>query len=99
MLGMAAVSGSAQAADEEAALKIAQASNCMACHSVDAKLVGPAWREVGKKYADDTEAKAKLTAKVKDGGKGVWGEIPMPPNPTVSDADLGTMVDFILTLK
>ena len=73
---------------------LATKSGCMACHAVDKKLVGPSYQDVAKKYkAADAGA---LAAKVKAGGKGVWGQIPMPPNPKVSDADLKTLVTWIL---
>jgi cytochrome c len=72
--------------------------NCQACHTVDKKLVGPAYKEVAAKYAGDSTAPAKLEQKVKNGGGGVWGAIPMPPN-NVSDADLKTLVEWILALK
>lgn len=95
----APAAAAATPADEATALGIAKANNCLACHSIDTKVVGPAWRDVGKKYTGDAEAKARLLAKVKQGGKGVWGEVPMPPNPTISAADLESMVGFILTLQ
>ena len=85
------------AADDGMAL--AQKNACMSCHGVDKKIVGPAYKDVAKKYAGDKSAQAKLVAKVKAGGKGVWGEIPMPPNPQVSPADTNTIVAWILTLK
>ena len=74
-------------------------SGCAACHAVDKKLVGPAYVEVAAKYKGDAGAAAKLTDKVRKGGSGVWGQVPMPPNPQVSDADLKTMITYILTLK
>lgn len=89
----------ALAVDEAAALAIAKKSNCLACHALDKKLVGPAWNEVGKKYAGDAGAEAKLVEKIKKGGAGVWGPIPMPPNPTAKDEDIRSMVKFILSLK
>ena len=89
-------SAMASAADGAA---LAQKNACMSCHSVDKKIVGPAYKDVAKKYAGDKGAQAKLVAKVKAGGKGVWGDIPMPPNPQVSPADLNTIVAWILTLK
>ena len=73
---------------------LATKSGCMACHAADKKLVGPAYQEVAKKYKAADEA--KLVAKVKAGGKGVWGEIPMPPNAAVKDEDLKTLVKWIL---
>jgi cytochrome c len=80
-------------------LALAQKNACMSCHGVDKKIVGPAYKDVAKKYAGDKTAEAKLIAKVKAGGKGVWGEIPMPPNPQVNDADLKTIVKWVLSLK
>ena len=72
--------------------------NCQACHAVDKKLVGPAYKEVAAKYAGDGAAPAKLQQKVKAGGSGVWGTIPMPPN-NVPDADLKALVTWILAQK
>ncbi|NOX75756.1 MAG: c-type cytochrome [Gammaproteobacteria bacterium] len=95
-LGLAAtaISGSAMAD-----LDLAKKSGCLACHSVEKKIVGPAWGDVGKKYAGDAGARAKLIAKVKSGGKGVWGPAPMPPySPRVSDANIEKLVDFVLSL-
>jgi cytochrome c len=95
-LGAAAllVSGSAMAD-----LDLAKKSGCLACHSVDKKIVGPAWADVGKKYKGDAGAKAALIAKVKKGGKGVWGPAPMPPySPRVSDANIEKLVGFVLSL-
>jgi cytochrome c len=74
-------------------------SGCTACHAIDKKLVGPAYVEVAAKYKGDAGAAAKLTDKVRKGGSGVWGQVPMPPNPQVSDADLKTMITYILSLK
>lgn len=78
---------------------LAKKNNCLACHAVDHKVVGPAYKDVAKKYAGDKTAEAKLIAKVKKGGSGNWGTVPMPPNPQVSDADLKTMVKWILASK
>ena len=72
--------------------------NCQACHAVDKKVVGPSYKEVAKKYAGDKAAAEKLEHKVKSGGSGVWGAIPMPPN-NVPDADLKTLVEWILAAK
>jgi len=72
--------------------------NCTACHTVNSKLVGPSYKEVAAKYAGDAGAAAKLEKKVKDGGSGVWGQIPMPPN-NVPDADLKTIVAWVLAQK
>jgi len=88
------------AAPAMANLALAQKDNCLSCHAVDHKVVGPAYKDVAKKYAGDKGAEAKLIAKVKAGGSGVWGPIPMPPNPpAVSDADIKTLVKWVLSLK
>jgi len=86
-------------ADDDAMMALAKKSNCMACHSVDKKLVGPAYKDVAKKYDGNAGAEANLVEKVKKGGKGVWGAIPMPPNATVKDADVQALVQWILSLK
>lgn len=78
---------------------LAQKNACMSCHGVDKKIVGPAFNDVAKKYAGDKTAEARLMAKVKTGGKGAWGEIPMPPNPQVSDADSKKIIAWVLGLK
>jgi len=95
----ASLSASTFAVDKDAAMAIAQKSGCLACHALDKKLVGPAWNEVGKKYVGDAAAASQLAMKVKKGSKGVWGPVPMPPNVTVKDADIKTMVEFVLSLK
>ena len=77
-------------------LELAKKSNCMACHAVDKKVVGPAYQEVAKKYAGDKTAEAKLIEKVKKGGSGVWGPVPMSPNAAVKDEDIKTLVKWIL---
>jgi cytochrome c len=83
----------------DAAMDLAKKNGCLACHGLDSKMVGPSWRDVGKKYAGVADAEAKLVAKVRKGGKGVWGEVPMPPNVTVKEADVRTLVQYVLTLK
>jgi cytochrome c len=91
------LSGAASANDSGQAL--AQKNACMSCHGVDKKIVGPAFKEVAKKYAGDNAAKDKLVAKVKTGGKGVWGQIPMPPNPGVKPEDAEKIIEWVLSLK
>ena len=75
---------------------IASKNACMGCHQVDKKLVGPSFKDVAAKYKGDKGALAKLTAKVKNGGAGVWGPVPMPANAGVSDADIKTVVEWVL---
>ena len=77
---------------------LAKAKNCMACHAVDKKLVGPAYKDVAAKYKGDAKAPAMLAAKVKAGGKGAWGEIPMPPN-NVTDDEAKKLVAWVLAQK
>lgn len=92
---MVVAAGQAYAADEEA---LAKSKNCLACHAVDKKLVGPAYKDVAAKYKGDAGAAAKLAAKVKAGGKGVWGEMPMPPN-AVTDDEAARLVAWVLSQK
>lgn len=79
-----------------ASMELAKKSNCMSCHQIDKKFVGPSYQDVAAKYKGQGNAVKKLSAKVKAGGKGSWGEIPMPPNPNVKDADIQTLVKWIL---
>jgi cytochrome c len=88
--------GAAHAQEGEALLK---KYGCIACHANDKKVVGPGYVEVAAKYKADAGAATKLAAKVKAGGTGVWGQIPMPPNPSVPDADMKTIIAYILALK
>jgi cytochrome c len=89
--------GTANAEDAAKAKQLAQKFNCLACHAEDKKLVGPAYKEIAKKYKGDAGAEAKLIAKVKSGGGGVWGSIPMPPN-NVPEPDIKTIVEWILAM-
>jgi len=75
---------------------LAKSKNCMACHAVDKKLVGPAYKDVAKKYAGDKTAADKLAAKIQKGGSGVWGAIPMPANPQVNDAEAKKLAAWVL---
>lgn len=77
-------------------LALAKKSNCMSCHQVDKKLVGPAYKDVAAKYKGDANAEAMLIEKVKKGGKGVWGPVPMPPNAAVKDEDIKKLVEWVL---
>jgi cytochrome c len=79
--------------------ELAKKSACTACHAIDKKLVGPGYKEVAKKYAGDKTAEAKLIEKVKKGGVGAWGQVPMPPNAAVKDEDVKTLVKWVLSLK
>lgn len=77
-------------------LAMAKKYNCTACHAVDKKLVGPSYQDIAKKYAGQKDAEAMLFEKVKKGGKGTWGAIPMPPNANVKDDDIKTLVKWVL---
>lgn len=97
--GSMLVAAQANAVDAKAAEALAQKSGCLACHSIDKKVLGPSYKDVAAKYKGDKTAEAKLIAKVKAGGSGVWGPIPMPANsPQVKDADIKTVVEWILSL-
>jgi len=76
---------------------LAKKYNCLACHQVDKKVVGPAYKDIAKKYKGQN-ASAKLAEKVKKGGSGAWGPVPMPPNAAVPDADVKKLVDWILKM-
>ncbi|MBS0308126.1 MAG: c-type cytochrome [Proteobacteria bacterium] len=78
---------------------LAKAKNCMACHAVANKVLGPAYKDVAAKYAGQKDAEAKLVQKVMKGSSGVWGSTPMPANTQVSEAEAHTLVKWILTLK
>jgi len=92
--------GTAHAAlDNAAAEAMMKKDGCAACHAIDKKLVGPAYVDVSAKYKGDKDAVAKLTKKVKEGGSGVWGQIPMPPNVAIPTTDITDLVTWILTLK
>ena len=94
-IAAAAVVATPALANEELAKK----SACTACHAIDKKLVGPAYKDVAKKYKGDAKAEAMLIDKVKKGGTGVWGQVPMPPNSGVKDEDIKTLGKGILALK
>ncbi|MBA4003613.1 MULTISPECIES: c-type cytochrome [Delftia] len=78
---------------------LATSKNCMACHAVDKKLVGPSYKDVASKYAGQKDAVDKLAAKIMKGGSGVWGPVPMPANPQVNDADAKKLAAWVLSLK
>ena len=94
MMAAAGVLAAPVAQADEALLK---KHNCVACHQIDKKVVGPAYKDVAKKYKGQKGIAVKLAEKVKKGGQGAWGPVPMPPNPQVPDADIKKMVEFILS--
>ena len=91
-----ALSVAAPAMADEA---LAKSKNCMACHAVDKKLVGPSYKDVAAKYAGQAGAADKLAEKIMKGGSGVWGPVPMPANAQVNDADAKKLAAWVLTLK
>jgi cytochrome c len=80
-------------------LALATSKNCMACHATDKKLVGPAFKDVAAKYANDKTAADKLATKIQKGGAGVWGPVPMPANTQVNDAEAKKLAAWVLTIK
>jgi cytochrome c len=99
MTAALAALGFAAGAQAQGAAKLAQSKGCLACHQVDKKLVGPAYKDVAAKYRTDKTAQAKLVKKVREGGQGVWGPVPMPPNSTVSEKEAETLVKWVLSQK
>lgn len=86
----------AVAAEPAAGLAVARSNACLGCHAVDRKLVGPGFMQIAEKYKGDLRAQEKLEVKVRDGGAGVWGVIPMPAHPRMSDGDIKTVVKWVL---
>ncbi|MGL4575889.1 MAG: c-type cytochrome [Burkholderiaceae bacterium] len=78
---------------------LAKAKNCMACHAVDKKLIGPSYKEVAAKYGSDKDAVNKLAGKIRAGGVGAWGQIPMPANPQVTEAEAKTLAAWVMAQK
>jgi len=87
------------AAPEGEAGRLLAANACLACHAVDKRLIGPGFVEIAARFAGDTDAAAKLATKIRAGGAGAWGPVPMPPHPGISDADLKTIVEWVLRQK
>jgi cytochrome c len=91
--------GVATAAPAFASADLAQKKNCMACHAVDKKLIGPGYKDVAAKYAGQKDAVDKLAQKIQKGGSGVWGAVPMPANPQVSEAEAKQLAAWVLATK
>ena len=92
-LGVALVSPAFASAD------LAQKKNCMACHAVDKKVIGPSYKDVAAKYGGQKDAADKLAQKILKGGSGVWGAVPMPANPQVSEAEAKQLATWVLGTK
>ena len=96
---LSVAAGAVLALPAQASEELAKKYMCLTCHQVDKKLVGPAFKEIAAKYASDKAAEGKMVDKVKKGGAGVWGQIPMPPNDKVPEADLKAVVKWVLSAK
>jgi cytochrome c len=96
---MALLVGCLVAAPALADLALARSRNCMSCHAIDKKVVGPAYQDVAKKYAGQKDAIEKLAAKIIRGGSGAWGVVPMPVNKQVNDEEARKLAAWVLTLK
>jgi cytochrome c len=99
LISMFAASALLVAVNAQADADLAKNSGCLNCHNVDTKLVGPALKEIAAKYAGQDDASDYLAGKIKNGSNGVWGPVPMPPNPMVSDDNAKVLADFILSLN
>ena len=98
LIGALAAVAAAVAFQAQADEALARKHNCLACHQIDKKLVGPSYKDIAKKYKGQ-KVQAKLEQKVKKGGSGVWGQVPMPPNAAVPDADIKKLVAWILKMN
>jgi cytochrome c len=96
---LAAAAAASAALPAAASEELAKKHACFACHATDKKLVGPSYKDVAAKYRSDKAAAGKLFDKVKNGGQGVWGQVPMPPNGHVPEADIKALVKWILSQK
>lgn len=99
ILSLASAAALLAGAPAQASMDLAKAKNCTACHAVDKKLIGPSYKDVAAKYASDKDAVAKLSKKVREGGVGAWGQIPMPANPQVSADEATTLVKWVMSQK
>jgi len=98
-LAVGLVTTGAAHADAAKAAALMKGSDCMACHAEATKLVGPAYKEVAKKYAGNAAAVDMLVKRIKSGGSGVWGAVPMTPHPNMKDEDIKVIVEWVLSLK
>jgi cytochrome c len=97
ILAATALLGFGAAAQGQNAQELAKAKNCFACHAVDKKLVGPAYKEIAAKYKGNKDAAAILAKKIREGGVGVWGQVPMPANPQVNAQEAETLAKWVLS--
>jgi cytochrome c len=99
LIALSLALGATMATPAFASADLAQKKNCLACHAVDKKVIGPAYKEVAAKYAGQKDAVDKLAQKIMKGGSGVWGAVPMPANPQVNDAESKTLAAWVLSAK
>ena len=99
LTGIAVLAGLIVSAPVLADEALAKKHNCLACHAVDKKLVGPSYKDVANKYAGQKDAVDKLAVKIQKGGSGVWGAVPMPANPQVTEAEAKQLAQWVLSLK
>ena len=99
LLSLGLVVGAVIASPAFANAELAQKKNCLACHAVDKKVIGPSYKDVAAKYAGQKDAADKLAQKIQKGGSGVWGAVPMPANPQVSEAEAKQLSAWVLSLK
>ena len=99
LLLTAALAATLSAAPVFASEDLAKQKACLACHQIDKKLVGPSYKDIAAKNKTDKDAEKKLAAKIRAGGVGVWGQVPMPANPAVSEAEAVTLAKWVLATK
>ena len=97
-VALVAVSGILMAVPAFASVELAKQKNCLACHAVDKKLVGPSYKDIAAKYKSDKNAQAVLAKKIREGGVGVWGQIPMPANPQVNEQEAQALAKWVLSM-
>lgn len=97
-VALVAATGILMAAPALASVELAKQKNCLACHAVDKKLVGPAYKDIAAKYKADKNAPAMLAKKIREGGVGVWGQIPMPANPQVNEQEAQALAKWVLSM-
>lgn len=99
LAALAALLLGALSAPVHASADLAKARNCSACHAAEKKLIGPSWRDVANRYASDRDAPARLAKKIREGGVGAWGQIPMPANPQVSADEAAALARWVLSAR
>jgi cytochrome c len=96
---LAAAAANTAAAEKEKGIELIAQSDCLTCHKVEEKFIGPSYKEVAAKYNNDDTTRNRLAQKIITGGSGVWGQVPMTPHPQITEADAKTMVGYIMSLK